>query len=266
MKNFIQSFINITKILVNLYMIISKNKKKIENRVINQKFFYSNIRVNYYVLNLFSLDFFKKINIFLYCVKKIISQVYSSIVVLKKIVQKNDIKKNLNFSNNKKFSKNDLVNIISGGNKQIIENHLLEYKILTLTRNHPAFMEIVINDKIDYSLAIGNFTTSNNNSILLAQGGDLHQNEVYIYNNIELEKLNEEKLKELEEILKRLKDVNYTKKIQISNKYSNNINNFIEKEIKQQIFLKNEQIGIEGKIERIKNCIDLEEKMNSRED
>jgi hypothetical protein len=101
---------------------------------------------------------------------------------------------------------------------------------------------------------------------LLAQSGELHQNNVYMYNDVALEKLDDEKLKELEEVLQKFKDVNYTEKIQFSNKYSDNMKNFIEEKTNQQIFLKNEQIGIEGKIERIRNYIDDVERMNSRED
>jgi hypothetical protein len=87
-----------------------------------------------------------------------------------------------------------------------------------------------------------------------------------MYNDVALEKLDDEKLKELEEVLQKFKDVNYTEKIQFSNKYSNNMKNFIEEKTNQQIFLKNEQIGIEGKIQRIRNYIDDVERINNRED
>jgi hypothetical protein len=185
-------------------------------------------------------------------------------MVLNKYIIIKNVKK-INFNDNK-ITNTNINYIVSGGNRETIKNYSLEYKIKQLTGNHPKFLEIVIDNKDDFSAVIGNFTKSDNNAIQIVSKGVLHKNEVYVYNQVTIEKLNKENIDNLEEIINENKDIIFTNKVQSSEICSNNLNNFIEKKTNQQIFLKNEQIGIEGKIQRIRNYIDDVERINNRED
>jgi hypothetical protein len=235
------------------------------NKVINQKYFYSDNEISLDILNLFEINLFKKSGILLGGGKEKVTEIFSRVIILKKKLIKNSIKKKSNFNCNKKITSNDLNNIVSGGNKSI-KNFSLSYKIEILTRNHPKFIDIIVDNKDDCSLIIGNLTTSNNNSVLLSEKGELYTNKVYMYNQISIEKLNDKNINDLEEVINDNKDVLYTEKIQSLEECSYNMNKFIENKTNQKIFLKNEQVTIEEKIQRIKNYKDEIDRINSRED